>query len=90
MARDNFSQGRNIENCILTTSLQMLIESEFNGGKNLCSGLGSIESCFLEEARNVGDLNWERVLKITINAYGIPSLACTDLLLNTHNQIRFS
>ena len=54
----------------------MLAESAFSGGKNLYSGLGSIERCCLEEARNVGVLNWERILKITINEYGIPNLTC--------------
>lgn len=36
-----------------------------------------LESYCLEETRNVGVLNWERILKITINEYGIPNLACT-------------
>ena len=77
MPQNNFSQRGNIGTCILITSLWIVVESAFNRGKNLCSSLGSIESCCLEEARNVGVLNWERILKITINEYDIFNLACT-------------
>ena len=48
-----------------------------------------LESCCLEETRNLGILNQERALKITVNEYGIPSLACTapSLTLTTKSDL---